>query len=88
MAGRMGQERVTVKNLIIVDLDSQNNKIAVSGPVPGNKEGLVIIRKLASAKLAELVQETPEVVAQEELEVKDEKKTGEVKKKEEKEVVS
>src|SRR3989338_7028648 len=51
MAGRMGGERVTVKNLIVVDVDSQNGQVAVSGPVPGIPNGLLIIKKLASGKL-------------------------------------
>jgi len=37
MAGRMGQKRVTVKNLKVVKVDSGNNLIAVKGAVPGRK---------------------------------------------------
>jgi large subunit ribosomal protein L3 len=32
MAGRMGSERITVKNLIVVDLDPEKDLLAVSGP--------------------------------------------------------
>jgi len=44
MAGRMGHERVTVKNLKIAKIDPQNNIIAVRGAVPGAKGMLVEIR--------------------------------------------
>ena len=44
MAGRMGGERVSVKNLEIADIDLENNLIAVKGAVPGNKGSLVEIR--------------------------------------------
>jgi len=44
MAGRMGGERVTVKNLKIVKIDKENNLIAVSGAVPGRKGTLLEIR--------------------------------------------
>jgi large subunit ribosomal protein L3 len=69
MAGRMGGARVTVKNLIIVDVDKENGKIAVSGPVPGTPDGLLIVKKLASGKLEELVEEAPQVEVQQEEEV-------------------
>jgi len=35
MAGRMGSDRVSVKNLKIVKIDKENNLIAVKGAVPG-----------------------------------------------------
>jgi large subunit ribosomal protein L3 len=58
MAGRMGGDRVTVKNLHIVSVDPEKNEILISGPVPGIPEGLLIIRKIASGSLEELEKET------------------------------
>jgi large subunit ribosomal protein L3 len=43
MPGRMGQERVTVKNLEIVEIDKENNLIALKGAVPGPRGTLVEI---------------------------------------------
>lgn len=37
MAGRMGGERVTVKNLEIIKVDVSENIIAIKGAVPGNR---------------------------------------------------
>ncbi|NPA90119.1 MAG: 50S ribosomal protein L3 [Chloroflexi bacterium] len=45
MAGRMGNERVTVRNLEIIGVDPENHLIWVKGAVPGHKKGLVIIRE-------------------------------------------
>jgi large subunit ribosomal protein L3 len=45
MAGRMGNERVTVQNLKVALVDVEKNVIAVRGAVPGAKNGLVIVRK-------------------------------------------
>ncbi|MDD8020878.1 MAG: 50S ribosomal protein L3 [Acidobacteriota bacterium] len=45
MAGRMGQDRISVKNLKIVQIDQEKNLILVKGAVPGARGGLVIIRK-------------------------------------------
>jgi large subunit ribosomal protein L3 len=45
MAGRMGREKVTLKNLEIVDLDVNRNIILVKGAVPGKKNSILIIRK-------------------------------------------
>jgi len=44
MAGRMGFERVTVKNLKVVKVDKENNILAVKGAVPGRKGTLLEIR--------------------------------------------
>lgn len=44
MAGRMGDERVTVQNLEVVEVDPNRNLLLVRGSVPGAKGGLVLIR--------------------------------------------
>lgn len=44
MAGHMGHERVTVKNLKVALVDAEQNLIAVKGAVPGPNKGLVLIR--------------------------------------------
>ena len=43
MAGHMGAEQVTVQNLEIVKIDTENNLIAIKGAVPGPKGGIVYI---------------------------------------------
>jgi len=43
MPGQMGNETVTVQNLTVVDVREAQNLIAVKGPVPGAKNGLLII---------------------------------------------
>jgi large subunit ribosomal protein L3 len=43
MAGRMGAERVTVKNLSVALVDKENNVIGIKGAVPGPRRGLIII---------------------------------------------
>ena len=45
MAGRMGGESVSVKNLSITKIDSDKNLIFVRGAVPGSKNGIVYIKK-------------------------------------------
>lgn len=44
MPGRMGADRVTVKNLIVAKIDLENNLMALKGAVPGNKGTLLEIR--------------------------------------------
>ncbi len=44
MAGRMGGERVTVRNLKVVKIDAEKQMIAVSGAVPGRRGTLLAIR--------------------------------------------
>jgi len=43
MAGRMGHDRVTVKNLVVSYIDLENNLIGLRGAVPGPKKGLIVI---------------------------------------------
>ena len=43
MAGQMGGEQVTVKNLSVAYIDSAKNLIGVKGAVPGPKKGIVVI---------------------------------------------
>ena len=44
MAGHMGDERVTVKNLKLVRVDADQNLLLVKGAVPGAKNALVQVR--------------------------------------------
>jgi len=43
MAGRMGSDRITVQGLEIVDIDKENNLLAIKGAVPGKKGTLLEI---------------------------------------------
>jgi large subunit ribosomal protein L3 len=43
MAGRMGHDRVTVKNLEVAYVDITNNLIGLKGAVPGPNKGLIVI---------------------------------------------
>lgn len=45
MAGHMGNERVTVQNLRVVDVDTERNLVLVAGAIPGANGGLVTIRQ-------------------------------------------
>ena len=49
-AGRMGGDRVTVRNLKVVQIDGENHLLLVRGAVPGADGGYVIIRKAVAAK--------------------------------------
>lgn len=82
MPGRMGTQRIMVKNLIVLDVDGQQNELKLAGPVPGSINSLLIIKKTASGKLDELVQEAPKVKEQVEQVEKEEgeEQTKEVKK--------
>jgi large subunit ribosomal protein L3 len=49
MAGRMGNETVTVQNLTIAKVDAERNLVLVKGAVPGPKKGLLTIKKAIKA---------------------------------------
>lgn len=45
MANRMGNARVTVQGLEVIDIDKDNNLLIVKGAVPGKKGNLLVINK-------------------------------------------
>lgn len=46
MAGRMGGEQVTVKNLKVALVDDENKMIAIKGALPGSKGSFVIVKSV------------------------------------------
>ena len=48
--GRMGGDRVTVRNLKIVSIDAENNLLVIRGAIPGAPGGYVVVRKAIAAK--------------------------------------
>lgn len=46
MAGRMGSDKVTVKNMKVASIDSANNKLYLTGAAPGSRGGLLVIKKI------------------------------------------
>jgi large subunit ribosomal protein L3 len=44
MAGQMGAERVTIKNLKIALVDMDRNLIGVTGAVPGPRKSIVLVK--------------------------------------------
>lgn len=44
MAGQLGHEQVTVKNLKVAFVDIDKNLIAVTGAVPGPRKGIIILK--------------------------------------------
>jgi len=45
MAGHMGTDRVTVRNLEVIDVDVEENVLVVKGAVPGPNGGYVVVRR-------------------------------------------
>ena len=49
-AGRMGGDRVTVRNLKVVQVDGDNNLLLIRGAVPGAPGTYIMVRKAVAAK--------------------------------------
>jgi large subunit ribosomal protein L3 len=49
-AGRMGGDRVTVRNLKVVRIDGENNLLLVLGAIPGAPGTYIVVRKAVAAK--------------------------------------
>ncbi|MBA2775665.1 MAG: 50S ribosomal protein L3 [Chloroflexia bacterium] len=45
MAGRMGNDRVTVQNLTVLRVDAERNLLLVEGSVPGPNNGTLLIKR-------------------------------------------
>ena len=48
MAGRMGNDTITVKKATVVKSDAERNVLLIKGPLPGAPNALVIVRKSAA----------------------------------------
>ena len=60
--GRMGGDRVTVRNLRVIAVDVENHRLVVNGAVPGAPGGYVVIRKAVAPRrqpAAKPVEEAP-----------------------------
>jgi large subunit ribosomal protein L3 len=55
-AGRMGGDRVTTRNLKIVQVDAENNLLLIRGAVPGAPGTYIMVRKAVAAKKEPQVQ--------------------------------
>ena len=49
MPGHMGNVQVTVQNLEIVRVDTENNLLLVKGAVPGPNKSLVTIKEIVKS---------------------------------------
>jgi len=59
MYGRMGNERVTTRNVVVVRVDGEKNLLLVRGSVPGHNQALVRIRPAVAAKRVAVVVAKP-----------------------------
>jgi len=50
MAGRMGGGKVTVKNLLVREVDAAGRRVFIKGAVPGNRGGAVTIARIKRQK--------------------------------------
>jgi large subunit ribosomal protein L3 len=55
-AGRMGGDRVTVRNIRVAKVDAENNLLILRGAIPGAPAGYVLIRKAVAAKKLKVAQ--------------------------------
>ena len=84
MAGHMGDEQVTVKNLEIVKIDIENNELYLKGAIPGARNGVIYLftkeGKIESKK-EEIKKEIPveEIKIEEKIEEKDVEVKEEIK---------
>jgi len=62
MAGRMGNEKVTVKNLQVVEINPEEDLIEILGLIPGIVGGNLVIRKLKSGKLEGITEAQAQVI--------------------------
>jgi large subunit ribosomal protein L3 len=51
-AGRMGGDRVTVRNLKVLQVDAENHLLVIEGAVPGAPGNYIVIRKAAAPRRA------------------------------------
>jgi len=55
-AGRMGGDRITVRNLKVLRVDTDNHLLILEGGIPGAPSGYLVVRKAAAAKRIKVAQ--------------------------------
>lgn len=58
MAGRMGADQITVKNLHVLGVNGELNEMLVSGPVPGTVGTFLTVKRIKAGSLKDLEKET------------------------------
>lgn len=58
MAGRMGNDRLTVRNLEVCQADPERNLLLVKGAVPGPRNGLLLVKKAGRVRESGLIRES------------------------------
>jgi len=64
MAGRMGNDRVSVRNLEVVQVDPETNLILLKGAVPGARNSYVIIQRMTELNALPISQPDGEPAAE------------------------
>jgi large subunit ribosomal protein L3 len=59
MAGHMGADRVTTRNIKVLRVDAENNLLLLEGSVPGGPNAIVVVRKAVAAKKIKVAQVEP-----------------------------
>jgi large subunit ribosomal protein L3 len=59
MAGHMGADRVTIRNMKVLRVDAENNLLLLEGAVPGGPNSVVVIRKAITPKAIKVAQVEP-----------------------------
>lgn len=75
LPGHMGAEQVTIQNLEIIKVDTEDNYILVKGSIPGPKKGMVIVK---SAVKTDKTNDAFDLISYEEVETADEVTSEEV----------
>lgn len=65
MGGRMGGDRITIKNLEVIDIDLEKNLLYVKGAVPGSRNSLLMIQADGEMILKDKSDLKPEVKVEE-----------------------
>jgi len=91
MAGQMGNKKVTIHNLEVVEIDNEGGTILIKGAVPGSKGAILIIRDavkpkslMAKVKKEETVEESTKKEKKVESKEESQEKPNEQKVKEDK----
>jgi len=67
MGGRTGGDKITTKNLEIVEVDKENNVVFIKGSVPGAINGLVMISGAGELKTYKNIIKEPKEIKKEEV---------------------
>ena len=84
MAGRLGNKKITIQNLLVLKIDKENNLLIIKGAIPGHKGALITVnnskkKNFVKANISKTVKDSEQKIEEPMVNNESKAKSGDVK---------